>query len=180
MSKLFRGCLIGIFAWLSILGPSQAANALVVSPSGDYTTSSWGSTLITFNSTGQTLTCTSSQINATISSTGIGVSPAGGALYRGCSNSLIGSFTITQTSAWGVRVLLAAQADGRVLVGLDIAIPARGVQFRGAGGCVYTLSGSLNLGRLSTGPLPVAITTTGIAPFSRTVAGLRGEPSLWL
>jgi len=156
MSKMVRGCLIGILACLSLLTAAQAAGALTVSPSGAYTAASRGSTLLTFASTGQSLTCTSSQIGATISSNGSGTSPAGSFDARGCSNVLLGAYTITQTSAWRVNVLRTALTDGRALVGLDMTIPTGGVQIRNSA-CTYTLSGTINLGRLFTGPLPVTI-----------------------
>lgn len=156
MSKMVRGCLIGILACLSVLTAASAAGAITVSPSGAYTAAS-GTTTLSFASNGQVLTCTSSAIGATISSDGNGTSPTGSAVYNSCTNALLGTFTVSQRSAWTVRVLLATVSGG-VLVGLDVTVPARGVLIS-AGSCLFTVSGTVNVGRTYAG-LPVAVSPT--------------------
>ncbi len=103
MFKALRGALIGLVAFVSLFSLASAASAITVSPSGAYNANSVGNTLLTFTSNRRVLTCTASRISATVDSTGAGTSTAGSTVYSGCSNGLLGAFTVTQTSNWDVE-----------------------------------------------------------------------------
>lgn len=155
MSGDLRGCLIGLLATLSVITSSGGAAALTVTPTGSYTLTSVGNVLLRFSSTGQTLTCTTSSIPITLGSNGRGTVPARSAIYRGCSNSLLGTFTMTQTSAWNLKVLLTTLGDGRVLVGFEADIPV--LHIDSATGCLFDVTAIFNVGILLPGPLPKSI-----------------------
>lgn len=155
MSKALRGALIGLVACVSLFGLAASASAITVSPSGAYTATATGSTVLTFSSNGQRLTCTGSVISATVDSTGAGSSAAGTTRYSGCTNALLGSFTVTQTSNWGVSVVLTSG-----LVGLRVTVPAGGVRISG-GSCSFTAAGSVTVGK-AVAALPAALTTTDV------------------
>ncbi|MDO8184184.1 hypothetical protein Q5424_00355 [Conexibacter sp. JD483] len=148
--------LIGLAAAISLFGLAASASALTISPSGAYTATASGSTVLTFGSNGQRLTCTGSTIAATIDSAGVGSSASGTTRYSGCTNALLGAFSVTQSSAWDVNVILTAGP----LVGLTVTVPARGVTIT-SGSCSFTARGTVTVGHEYTGsalPITVAVT----------------------
>ncbi|MDO8184185.1 hypothetical protein Q5424_00350 [Conexibacter sp. JD483] len=162
MSKALRSALIGLVASISLFGLAASASALTISPSGAYSATSTGATVLTFGSNGQRLNCTGSTVSATVASNGVGTSAAGTTRYTGCSNALLGAFTVTQSSAWGVNVILAAGP----LVGLEVTVPARGVTIA-SGSCSFTATGRVIVGHDYSRDtpalvLPVAVRVTDV------------------
>ncbi|MDO8184183.1 hypothetical protein Q5424_00360 [Conexibacter sp. JD483] len=149
--------LIGLAAAISLFGLAASASALTISPSGAYTATATGATVLTFGSNGQRLNCTASTIVATVDSAGVGSSASGTTRYSGCTNALLGTFSVTQSSAWGVNVILTTGN-----VGLAVTVPARGVTIT-SGACSFTASGTVTVSR-AYAALPAAVAVTDVFP----------------
>ncbi len=146
-----------LFSMLLLFGVRSAtAGALTVSPSGAYSDLATGSVVLSLTSNGQRLTCTGMLFSYTIDSSGVGTSAAGTTRFSGCTNALLGAFTVTQTSAWSVNIILAAGP----LIGKRITIPAGGAQIT-SGSCSYTVSGTIVIGR-AYAALPAAVAVTDV------------------
>lgn len=168
MIRIARGLAIGVAAFFAVLIASTGAAALAVSPSGSYTATSTN-LAFTLDSSGQRLACTSASISATLSSNGLATAPPGSLTFSGCSNPLLGTFTITQTRTVTAQVVLAPIDATRNLVGLRIVVPldamGRGAfVIRASGGCSFEGSGSGTIGNSYPVPLPTRIGTTD--PFT--------------
>jgi hypothetical protein len=171
MSRILRSAFVAVLALVAVATVTSAASALTVAPAGTYTAAS-GTTTLGLDSNGQSLTCSSSSIAATINSDGTGTVPAGSAVYTNCNNALLGPFTVTQTSAWSVRVvLLAGPPRGIALV---VTVPTNGVRLLSNSGINILLAGTVTL-------LITVTLATGLPLCATGVAGAsiqRGIPSI--
>jgi hypothetical protein len=164
--KLLRGLLVGLMVCVGSLATAATASALTVSPAGTYNVSS-GSTVLTYPSTGQRLTCTSSRITGSITASGTGTVAAGGMTFAGCSNGLLGPFTVTQTATASLQALYTRLFVSGVwrgtLAGLAITIPAGGITLTAAS-CRITVGGTVLIGWLQTAEVnPIIVPTNAVS-----------------
>lgn len=148
-----------LFAVLFVVAfaASAPAGAVTVSPSGVYSGTSTGNVVLSLTSLGQTLTCTAASASGTVFSNGTGTLPAGALRFSGCSNPLLGVFTVTQTLAGSGRSYFLTSGSNATGVAADLTIPANGITIATSGGCRFSLGGTVT-SLLGTGfpiPLPV-------------------------
>ncbi len=108
--------------------------------------------------------------------------PAGGWIHSGCTNVLLGTFTITQLSAITGSITLLLSGGTATGVNFRLVIPAGGISWSNAAGtCRFTLGGTLDkLLTLGTPSLPVTLTTAlniPIAASALTVTSITGTGS---
>lgn len=130
---------IGAAALTCAVGASPAS-ALTISPATTYATTSAGTTF-TAPSTGQRLTCRASQKPMPLSAAGTGTITAGNASFSGCTNALLGAFTLTQTAGWNVAVVWLGPPAAPSGAALQLTLPSNGLTLS-APGCSLTIGGT--------------------------------------
>lgn len=151
MSRTFRGALVSALSLFAFIGTAAAANALTISPTGNYDIGApplGVSFSLTSNS--QALNCADLTLGANIAADGTGSIPLGRVAASGCTNSLLGSFTLTQESAWSIAMLLGS---GRIAV--NVTIPTSGLKFT-ATGCTFWMEGTTSF-QQSVARLPAVV-----------------------
>lgn len=120
MRRSICAAAISVMAFLAITGLADAA-VRVLNP-GVFTATSSNS-VFALPSIGLTLTCSSSVIRDTVTATGAGTIPVGNALQTGCSSAFLGSYTVTQMSAW-----TSSTTQTPAGVTISFTIPTNGVR----------------------------------------------------
>jgi hypothetical protein len=146
---MVRGLMVGIFSVVAFVAVASSASALTISPSTTLTGRA-GSTTLRINPVGGgtaiDAVCASSSITVTATNTASGVTTApgssalGNALFNTCTLSGTG-LTVTQTSAWTGSVTALASGGSVTGATIRVVVPSRGVSFRTAAGCQFTVSG---------------------------------------
>lgn len=165
-----RALAIAAVSAVACLAMGSAASAVTVSPAGGYTFTASGSTALRLTSIGTTLTCTSNTATGSVNADGTGSFPAGGIVYSGCTNILLGPFSVNQTAVAPTAITALLDGSGRVTgIKLRVSIPTGGITLaNNAGTCSFTVSGSVDFLLALTTPTapPVNVTTALRIPAS--------------
>lgn len=170
MSRILRGALVAALSLLAFSVAASSAQALTVSPTGNYTFESTNPQL-SLSSNGQQLTCSLESFVANMAADGTGTVPVNSASFSGCWNRLLGTFTVRQPANWSITTTLSAG-----YVRLTMTIPASwpdGLNVQGSG-CTFMVAGTLTLSARPFMNLPTFINDYAISGSSLRITANNG------